>query len=229
MSTTTTTFHSSISQPNEEEDRKTLILNRKMITSKGGFQYSLLDNTGASVSFKEFFRGVQNSDNALLSVFIDALQSFQGDAFFWECPPVSESSLSTTPFEFVLIPAPVLTYQQPDRYTFAKHFHKCDASVNGGINVVTFDNLGGDSWLISPCPIPTNPALLFPHLAVFMRQASREHVELLWRTVTETFINALESTDNKLWLSTSGAGVAWLHVRVDSRPKYYQWQPYKNV
>jgi hypothetical protein len=30
-----------------------------------------------------------------------------------------------------------------------------------------------------------------------------------------------------LWLSTSGLGVAWLHVRLDSRPKYYSYAPYR--
>jgi hypothetical protein len=29
-----------------------------------------------------------------------------------------------------------------------------------------------------------------------------------------------------MWLSTSGLGVAWLHIRLDSTPKYYQHQPY---
>jgi hypothetical protein len=30
-----------------------------------------------------------------------------------------------------------------------------------------------------------------------------------------------------LWLSTSGLGVAWLHVRLDERPKYYTHAPYR--
>jgi hypothetical protein len=29
-----------------------------------------------------------------------------------------------------------------------------------------------------------------------------------------------------VWLSTAGAGVAWLHVRLDDRPKYYSHRPY---
>jgi hypothetical protein len=30
-----------------------------------------------------------------------------------------------------------------------------------------------------------------------------------------------------VWLSTAGMGVAWLHVRLDSRPTYYGHRPYK--
>ncbi len=29
------------------------------------------------------------------------------------------------------------------------------------------------------------------------------------------------------WLNTEGGGVAWLHVRIDQRPKYYHYAPYK--
>ena len=28
------------------------------------------------------------------------------------------------------------------------------------------------------------------------------------------------------WVSTAGGGVAWLHVRLDSAPKYYTHRPY---
>jgi hypothetical protein len=32
-----------------------------------------------------------------------------------------------------------------------------------------------------------------------------------------------------VWLSTAGAGVSWLHVRLDDRPKYYQFEPYRHL
>ena len=32
-----------------------------------------------------------------------------------------------------------------------------------------------------------------------------------------------------VWVSTAGAGVSWLHVRLDDRPKYYGYQPYRNL
>ncbi len=30
-------------------------------------------------------------------------------------------------------------------------------------------------------------------------------------------------------VSTNGLGVAWLHVRLDTRPKYYTFQPYRTM
>ena len=36
-------------------------------------------------------------------------------------------------------------------------------------------------------------------------------------------------SDAPLWVSTNGAGVAWLHVRLDSTPKYYSYRPYTKL
>jgi len=35
--------------------------------------------------------------------------------------------------------------------------------------------------------------------------------------------------DRVVWLSTAGAGVPWLHVRLDDRPKYYHYGPYRQT
>jgi hypothetical protein len=32
--------------------------------------------------------------------------------------------------------------------------------------------------------------------------------------------------DTPRWLSTAGLGVPWLHLRLDSYPKYYRYRPY---
>jgi len=35
--------------------------------------------------------------------------------------------------------------------------------------------------------------------------------------------------DTPLWLSTAGLGVSWLHVRLDTRPKYYRHRVYAST
>ncbi|HEU5075095.1 MAG TPA: hypothetical protein VFU02_12985, partial [Polyangiaceae bacterium] len=65
----------------------------------------------------------------------------------------------------------------------------------------------------------------YTHLAAFLRHAPPEQCEVLLR---EVGFAARECLRNEpFWLSTSGLGVAWLHVRIDSRPKYYQYTPYR--
>jgi hypothetical protein len=46
----------------------------------------------------------------------------------------------------------------------------------------------------------------------------------LWRATAETLLDRI--SDTPTWLSTAGLGVIWLHLRLDSRPKYYSYRPY---
>jgi hypothetical protein len=47
----------------------------------------------------------------------------------------------------------------------------------------------------------------------------------LWQSVGEAMSRRIGA--RPVWLSTAGAGVAWLHVRLDDRPKYYGYAPYR--
>ncbi len=61
-----------------------------------------------------------------------------------------------------------------------------------------------------------------------VRGAPREQVDALFVAVGALQSVRARSKDT-LWLSTAGLGVDWLHVRIDSRPKYYRHGPYKLV
>jgi hypothetical protein len=60
-----------------------------------------------------------------------------------------------------------------------------------------------------------------------VRQAAQSQIENLWRETGRAMRENL--SERKLWLSTSGLGVSWLHIRLDSYPKYYQHRPYATV
>ena len=91
-------------------------------------------------------------------------------------------------------------------------------------SVVTFANLGKDALLIVPCPQVS--ASVYPHLAVFARGALMDQQHALWEQVGEAIVARLN--ERKLWVSTAGLGVYWLHVRLDSYPKYYSFAPYRS-
>ena len=163
-------------------------------------------------SFREFF----------ISLLADAPMS----AYFWETPPITEATVERK-FEFVLVDSPKLASIKPDPSDFRQHFKSTNRKV------VTFPNLGNDALLVVPCPITDIPAST--HLADFVREAPRSQQHLLWQTVGRSVSHAVGlSLQQKLsrqpiWVSTSGLGVHWLHVRLDSRPKYYCYEPYKTV
>ncbi|MDX1498854.1 MAG: hypothetical protein R3176_03090, partial [Woeseiaceae bacterium] len=140
------------------------------------------------------------------------------EAFFLELPALDRNSLGR-PVEFVVIAAPALAGAAPDPRPFADQFRKCPER-----SVIAFPNLGGDALLVVPAP--RGPLTAYPHLARFLRDAPRDQVRALWQTAAQTVYDTLGDTPR--WLSTSGLGVTWLHLRLDTRPKYYQYAPYKN-
>jgi hypothetical protein len=90
---------------------------------------------------------------------------------------------------------------------------------------VSFPNLGDDAFLVAPCP--RTPLAAYPHLAAFARHAPDAQQHALWQAVSGALSRRLDQ--RPLWLSTSGLGVAWLHVRLDLRPKYYTFGPYRQT
>ena len=150
--------------------------------------------------------------------FISLLADTPMAAYFWETPPISQSI--DREFEFVLIDSPKLADVEPDPSDFRQHFESATEEV------VTFPNLGNDALLVVPCPITNIPEST--HLANFLREAPESQQHLLWKTVGRSLQQKLDE-QQFIWVSTSGLEVHWLHVRLDSRPKYYTYKPYKSL
>ena len=142
-------------------------------------------------------------------------------AYFWEFPAMSAATQSK-PVEFAIINAPTLARVRPQPAAFTEHFSTAD-----GASSIRFANLSGDSELI--VPVPGNNSCACEHLASFVRSANKQQLDEFWKLTADTVLDKLSSSaaDNAFWLSTSGLGVSWLHVRLDSWPKYYQYGPYK--
>ena len=149
--------------------------------------------------------------------FIDVLAASPFQVFRWETPPLKRAT-ATRAFEFVLLDSPGLA-RAAEMDAFAEHFTQ--GTEEG---VVAFRNLGRDALLVVPCP--RAPPASYAHLAAFTRQAPQWQQHALWRLVGE-HMQARLST-RPVWLSTAGAGVAWLHVRLDDQPKYYGYSPYRD-
>jgi hypothetical protein len=141
-------------------------------------------------------------------------------AFRWEMPALSLENVDRR-FECAVLDSPGLA-REPEAEAFAEHF--ASEAVQAS-SVISFANLSGDALLIVPCPIAEPTA--YGHLAAFVRSDPIAQQHELWRLVGETMSSNLG--DDPRWLSTAGAGVSWLHVRIDNRPKYYGYAPYRAV
>lgn len=174
-----------------------------------------IDLDSSPVSYAEILRRWQ-LDAEFRSWFIALLADSPFSAFRWETPPITTAT-ANRPFEFVLLDSPELA-TKPDAKAFAKHFSTATAD-----GVIEFPNLGKDAILV--VPRPHGPHSAYGHLAAFIRQAPEPQRHALWELVSLAMQRRLGT--KPVWLSTAGAGVSWLHVRLDDRPKYYGYVPYR--
>mmetsp|Transcript_15442 Transcript_15442/g.29135 ORF Transcript_15442/g.29135 Transcript_15442/m.29135 type:complete len:259 (+) Transcript_15442:166-942(+) len=152
-------------------------------------------------------------------------------AFFFETKGVSPKTL-TKHFEFVLVKSKQLERFVQDRGhdfdVFANYVNGEKSGASGSIDVsssVSFFNLGGTSKLIAPKAVQQS-RYIYSHFGMFLRNAPDQEIVEFWRLVGKEYRKSLDESmmtggSKSLWLSTSGTGVAWLHMRIDDRPKYY--------
>lgn len=157
------------------------------------------------------------TDSSFREFFCSLIKNSGFDALVWEMPPVTMNTLNQD-FEFILLNAPDLIFA-PDYDTFSEYYK--EGGDDAGI--VAFENLGKDAVLVVPSPQVAD--VDYSNLATFLRNSPLDQQHALWRVVGRTLEQHI--SDTPIWLSTAGGGVAWLHVRLDSRPKYYRHKPYR--
>ena len=162
--------------------------------------------------------GLWQGDAAFCAWYNAQLAAAPFAAFFWEHPPLTPDRLDQ-PYELMLLDSPALARVTADPQPFARYFQPAAQAAG----LASFVNLGGDAQLLVPTPV--GPEAAYAHLAAFVRQAPAWQQQALWQTLGQQLPAWLGPRPR--WLSTSGLGVYWLHLRLDQRPKYYQHRPYR--
>jgi hypothetical protein len=175
---------------------------------------------GETVSYGRVIQAWR-TDATFRSFFIELLAASPYRACYWETPAVCAGSLDA-PFECVLLDSALLAGVTAEPGVFAEHFDSAAARDD----VVAFPNLGRDAVLIAPCPVGRDNACA--HLAAFARGAPAAQQHALWRRVGSQLDEAIKA-GRRVWVSTAGQGVFWLHVRLDDAPKYYNYAPYRHA
>uniref|UniRef100_A0A6T6WIS4 Uncharacterized protein n=1 Tax=Amorphochlora amoebiformis TaxID=1561963 RepID=A0A6T6WIS4_9EUKA len=151
-----------------------------------------------------------------------ALAKVPFKGYYWECNPV-KSGLFDRLLEMAFVESSQLSDIKADSKRFDMHIQK----LKGSNSVSVFPNLGRDAYLIVPAQSTKN-AQTFAHLAAFVRNAPEDQKQALWEKTGKTFQTVLEQ-NKTVWVSTHGTGVYWLHVRIDTRPKYYSYTPFTKL
>jgi hypothetical protein len=171
---------------------------------------------GRALSVGDVIAGWRD-DAAFRAFFVAELAATSFAGFFWEMPPVTRGSLSG-PFECAVIRGDGLARMRADPADFAEQFDEAAGSV------AAFRNLGGDALLIAPRRI--SDADCYCHIAAFLRAAPSTQQHELLELLAHKTREMLDTGRERFWISTSGLGVPWVHVRLDSYPKYYQYRRY---
>lgn len=205
-----------------------------------------------ALSFENFINLLQNADQKFWNQFYSALQdaNSQFPAYFWECPPLSLANIKQQPLEFVVIKAEQLANKKQNYLSFKEHFEENEKKPEGIRDnySISFSNYGGDAILI--CPIPhcsynknnnffsapyfkygnegkIGDDLDFKNISEFVKNARQNHQRMLWSKVAEELSKSLEQNFAPKWLNTHGTSVPYLHVMINTKPKYYTYEKYK--
>ena len=190
--------------------------------SKSTIQYSYFDQQSNPLTFESAIELWANdfADSQEFRQFhSNVLKQIPFVAFKWETPIIDLKRVKR-PFEFVALSSPGLDRKQ-NQSAFKNQF---SSRQNDRTRVLTFENLGRNALLV--VPTPGSKVVNHCHLASFHKTASTKVCAELWRHVGLAMKQRV--SDKPVWLSTAGGGVPWLHVRLDDRPKYYRYEPYRS-
>lgn len=213
-------------------------------------------------TFRDAFQLFAQEDYDLNVALHNIFTNSTFDAIFWECPPVTKTEFDTKTFEFVIINAPRLAHIEADIRPFKDHFITDSKIECERMRVTSFLNLGRDSLLVVPCPLPplnltenkNHDYKYFAHLLSYVKgpyynkqvindkpiklknfdhhKYTNHQIQVvdLFKLLGEKVISTIQKSEDhhkKYWISTSGLGVSWLHIRIDTYPKYYNYEEYK--
>ena len=186
-----------------------------------------ISDTYVPISVIDWAKQLISSDQELIA-FSSILANSPMKAFFLETKGVNNKSSNREQFEFVLVESPYLYAFADDRQDediFSEHFEQCK-EANEDVGCV-FYNPSRTSVLISPMNFQPKSNNVYGHLASFVRRAPSSHITRFLRMVIQRYVEEIEmKNEDKVWLSTDGTGVAWLHFRLDPIPKYYDYRPF---
>ena len=134
--------------------------------------------------------------------------------FIWRTSCLDSQEKNNFQQEFIAEPF-LLTNNQPDSSDFSKHLNS--KRNKDEYYAISFKNLSGDTLLIVP---KERHGKNFSSLYYFMEESSELQQKKFWRRVALEARNQLKYCPH-LFISTEGTGVAYVHVRICTYPKYY--------
>ena len=135
-----------------------------------------------------------------------------GEKFHWNTSPLTKTMDTTYLENFMENKA---LPKRQNKNAFKENIEK--AEKNGKLYATSFPNLSGDTILV--VPMPKNKKS-YATLKDFVDNAPAKQQQELWKLVAREAKKRVKKF-GKVWISTHGLGVPYLHVRICNQPKYY--------
>lgn len=167
----------------------------------------------------DFLRALEHPDseeeNTITTEFIKLMHRMNkkiNTTYFWEMNPFTRGENALVEMTFIPHRLNSIPNSGPFQNYFTRDLTTC------------FYNVHRDAVLIVPTHtrVRTNCANLYS----FLQSASPEEIIDLFYVMALNVRTSLKEW-NRIWISTSGLGVPWLHIRIDSNPKHIQTIQYR--
>ncbi|HHH49514.1 MAG TPA: hypothetical protein ENK52_00890 [Saprospiraceae bacterium] len=169
------------------------------------------------LSFLEIFELWEHSVE-FIRFYVSFLNSVDYLAYYWEHPALSNLYLNKR-YECILQRSQPLDHLPINERAFSKYILKED-------EVVDFMNLGKNARLIVPSKKSKQD--IYNHLGKFLQLAKEDQIISLFHRIGHLIKKEID-IKKIIWLNTAGLGVIWLHIRLDTKPKYYKTANYKRA
>ena len=168
-----------------------------------------------NLTFKEVFE-LWSSNSGFIAFYKTELIKLNFEAFYWEHPAINKEFLEKK-YECILQRSRPLEHLPINENAFRDYIRRSE-------QVADFMNLGKNARLVVPTKKTDRD--IYNHMSKFLRFAEKEQITELFKKVGKSILEEIES-QKLIWLNTAGLGVIWLHIRMDTRPKYYKTNKYK--
>lgn len=153
---------------------------------------------------------LNNWENGIPFSYPEKLQ--QKKKFFWNISPLTKDRDTTYIEKFKE------SIELPDFQSKTAFKDKLNDAEKKQIKyAIAFPNLSGDTILVLPIP---RKGKSYATLKDFVDNAPMKQQQEFWKLVAEEAKKQVKKL-GKIWISTHGLGVSYLHVRISSKPKYY--------
>jgi len=182
------------------------------------FKYYFKKNTKI-IKNSDFIKLLKNDDflKVLNDSFIDARNEFE--EYFWECCGIFEKENYHCDFEFVIIKK-IIKKNDVLEQNFLPFREKIN-KMKENEEVISFNSNSGNI-LVIPIPIKDKN---YSSLSNFIFNSNFENKKKIWERIS--IILEKETKKSKIYLSTNGESVNYVHFRIEKKPNYYKHYKHK--